>query len=217
MSKRFLDPDNGLMITLAQIGDCFYLSLFWILGCFPIVTVGASSAALYDACYHSFRKGEKTSWQQFLKTYKENWKTGIVPSLIYLILFFGMGKGMIGIWNRVAVGEGSWAVFAGCGVAAVLVLGMLSILFPMLSRFDNSTGALLKNTVLLAMAHLPRTVGLGMITAGSMALCARLIFPVVFMPALTALIGSLYIEPMFKPYLPEETEETEENEEMPLE
>ena len=31
------------------------------------------------------------------------------------------------------------------------------------------------------------------------------------MPALTALISSLYIEPMFKPYLPEE------NEEMPLE
>ena len=202
MSKRFLDPDNGLMITLAQIGDCFYLSLFWILGCFPIVTVGASSAALYDACYHSFRKGEKTSWQQFLKTYKENWKAGIVPSLIYLILFFGMGKGMIGIWNRVAVGEGSWAVFAGCGVAAVLVLGMLSILFPMLSRFENPFGVLLKNTVFLGFANLPRTLALGFLNAMTVMLCAVFVIPLFFLPSLAALIGSVLIEPMFRPFMP---------------
>jgi len=214
VSRRFLDPDNGLMITLAQIGDCFYLSLFWILGCFPIVTVGASTAALYDACYHGFRKGEKTSWQQFLKSYKANWKAGILPSVLYLAVFWGLLRTMIRIWNRVAVGEGSWAVFAGAGVVVVLVLGVLSILFPMLSRFENSTAGLLKNTLLLAMAHLPRTLGLGAITAGAMILCARLIFPVVFMPALAALISSLYIEPMFKPYLPEESEEKEE---MPLE
>ena len=196
MSRRFLDPDNGLMITLSQIGDCFYLSLFWILGCFPIVTVGASTAALYDACYHGFRKGEKTSWQRFLSSYKANWKAGILPSVLYLVIFCGLVRGTIGLWNGVATGSGSWAVFAGAGLIAVLVLGVLSLLFPVLSRFENSTAGLLKNTLLLAMAHLPRTLGLGVITLGSIILCARLIFPVVFMPALTALISSLYIEPI---------------------
>jgi len=214
VSRRFFDPDNGLMVTLAQIGDCFYLSLFWLLGCFPLVTIGASTAALYDACYHGFRKGEKTSWQQFLKCYKENWKTGIVPSLVYLAVFAGLARIMIGLWNGVATGNGSWAVFAGVGLIAVLVLGVLGVMFPMMSRFENSVGVLLKNTVLLAMANLPRTLGLGIITLGSVILCARLIFPLFFLPALATLISTLYLEPMFKPYMPEEPEE---NEELPLE
>ena len=213
MSRRFFEEDNGLMSLLSQIGDCFYLSLFWILGCFPVVTVGASTAALYDACYHAFRKGEKTSWHQFLKCYKENWKTGILPSILYLAVFAGVGRVMIILWNQVAVGAGSWAVFAGGGVAAALVLGILSVLFPMMSRFDNSVGGLLKNTLLLALANLPRTLCLGLLTAASIVFCARLLAPLFFLPALTAAASTFFLEPMFKPYMPEEPEESE----MPLE
>jgi hypothetical protein len=32
------------------------------------------------------------------------------------------------------------------------------------------------------------------------------VFPVFFLPGVAALLGSFLIEPMFKPYLPEETE-----------
>lgn len=217
MFRRFLDSDNGLMITLAQIGDCVFLSLFWLLGCFPVITIGASTAALYDACYHGFRKREKTSWQQFVRTFRENWKAGILPTAVYLACFIGLVRGMILIWNHTVTGDLSWAVFAGAAVVAALALGILSVLFPMLSRFENSVGALLKNTVLLALANLPRTLGLGIVTMGSVLLCARLIFPLFFLPALTALISALYLEPMFQPYMPEKPGEETEDSEMPLE
>ena len=86
----------------------------------------------------------------------------------------------------------------------VVLLGVLSVLFPLLSRFENSTAMLLKNTVLLAAANLPRTLGLGLLNAVSAFLCVRYVFPVFFLPALAALIGTLLIEPMFKPFLPED-------------
>ena len=35
-------------------------------------------------------------------------------------------------------------------------------------------------------------------------LCARYVFPLFFLPALAALISTLAVEPMFKPYLPQE-------------
>ena len=59
MFRNLLKPDSPLMITMTQITDCIFLSLFWLLGCIPVVTIGASFAGLYDAAYRGFRKGEK--------------------------------------------------------------------------------------------------------------------------------------------------------------
>ena len=49
MFKNLFNPESGLMITMSWVTDCIFLSLFWIVTSFPLVTIGASSAALYDA------------------------------------------------------------------------------------------------------------------------------------------------------------------------
>ena len=46
MFRNLLKPDSGLMITLTQLTDTIFLSLFWILGCIPVITIGTSCAAL---------------------------------------------------------------------------------------------------------------------------------------------------------------------------
>lgn len=204
MFKSLFNPDNALMITLNQITDCIFLSLFWLLGCFPVVTAGASFAALYDASFRGIRKKEKNSWQRFGKVFKTNWKAGILPTVVFLIAVFLLGKTMIGLWNSAVAGNLSWMAFSGLAFVGVVILGILSILFPMLSRFENSLAGLLKNTVLIGFANLPRTVALGVLNAVTVMLCVRFVVPLFFLPALSALIGSLFLEPMFKPYMPKE-------------
>ena len=202
MFRKFLNPDNALMITMTQITDCIFLSIFWLLGCIPVVTIGTSFAALYDATYRAFRKGEKHSWGRFLEVYKENWKAGILPTVVFLAAATLLTKAMVGLWNSAVAGTLPWMLFSGGAFVGILVLGILSVLFPMLSRFENGVGALLKNTVFLAMANLPRTMALGFLNAAAGLLCAVYVIPVFFLPSLAALIGSLFIEPMFKPYMP---------------
>ncbi len=204
MFRNLFRPDSPLMITMSQITDCIFLSMFWLLGCLPVVTVGASFAAMYDAVYRGFRKGEKNSWQCFLRSFRRNWKDGIVPTVVFLAALCGIAAAMIGLWNNAVYGVISWGVFSAGAFVGVLALGVLSVLFPMLSRFENSTAMLLKNAVLVALANLPRTVGLGVVNAVSVFLCVRYVFPVFFLPALAALIGTLFIEPMFRPFLPED-------------
>lgn len=204
MFRNLFRPDSGLMITMTQITDCIFLSLFWLLGCIPVVTMGASFAALYDSVYYGFRRGDKHCWQRFLQTYKANWKGSILPTVVFLLVFVALAKSLIALWNAAVYGQVSWMLFSGGAFAGVLVLGVLSVLFPMLSRFENSFGALLKNTVFLAMANLPRTLLLGILNAGAVLLCLNYVFPLFFLPALAALIGTLFIEPMFKPYMPQE-------------
>ena len=201
MFRNLLRPDSPLMITMNQITDCIFLSLFWLVGCIPVVTAGASFAALYDSVYHTYRKGSRHGWQRFASTFKANWKGGIVPTVIFLVAAFALTKGLIGLWNAAVDGQISWMLFSAGALVGVLVLGILSVLFPMLSRFDNPLGALLKNTVFLALANLPRTLALGMLNAAAVFLCAQYVFPVFFLPALAALLGTLFLEPMFRPYL----------------
>ena len=206
MFRNLFRPDSPLMITMSQITDCIFLSMFWLLGCLPVVTVGASFAAMYDAVYRGFRKGEKNSWQCFLRSFRRNWKDGIVPTVVFLAAICGIGAAMIGLWNNAVYGVISWGMFSAGAFVGVLALGVLSVLFPMLSRFENSFPVLLKNTVFLALANLPRTLALGLLNAVAVMLCAVYVMPLFFLPSLAALIGSLFIEPMFKPFMPAEAE-----------
>ena len=204
MFRNLLKPDSALMITMTRITDCIFLSLFWILCCIPVVTAGASFAALYDASYRALRKNERNSWQRFFHVFKENWKAGILPTIVFLLAGWGLTKAVIGLWNLAVAGTMSWMLFSALAFIAVVLLGMLSVLFPMLSRFENSLGTLLKNTVFLSLANLPRTALLGIINAAALLLCIRLVVPLFFLPSLAALFGSFAIEPMFKPYMNDE-------------
>lgn len=204
MFRNLLNPENPLMIIMSRITDSIFLTLFWIMGCIPVITVGASFAALYDSVYRAFRCGERNGWQRFLATFKNNWKAGIVPGIVFGALIYALVRAMIFFWNSAVAESISWMLFAAIAFIGVLVLGILSVLFPLLSRFENSFAGLLKNTLLLALANLPRTLGLGLINAAAALLCIRFVFPVFFLPALAAFFGSYLLEPMFKPYMPDE-------------
>ena len=209
MFKNLFNPESNLMITMSQITDCIFLSLFWVLASFPVITIGASSAALYDAVYYGLRKGDKHSWGRFLRSFRSNLKPGLLPGVIYLALFCLGIWALIQVWNAAVWEQVSFALFSAAAFAVLLALGILSILFPMLSRFHNSLWGLLRNTLLLGLVNLPRTLGLGMVNAVSIALCAKFIFPLFFLPALASLIDTLFLEPMFKPYMGEDEEKTE--------
>lgn len=201
MLRNLFRPDSGLMIVMTQITDCIFLSLFWILGCIPVVTVGTACAALYDAVYRGFRQGDRHPWQRFWQVFRQNWKAGLVPTLLFLVLFSLLAKAVISVWNAAAAGLIPWMLFSAAAVLAVTALGILSLAFPVLSRFENSFLGLLKNTLLLALANLPRTVLFGLFNTAAILLCARFIFPLFFLPALTALLSTLAVEPMFRPFL----------------
>lgn len=203
MFRRMFGPDSDLMIVMTWITDTIFLSLFWMLGCALGITAGASAAALYDAVFYAFRKHSRHSWGRFWHTFVKSLKASLLPTVVCLLVGVGVGWMGIQLWNS-AVTEGKWLLFAVGAVIGVVILGMMSVLFPMLSRFENSLGQLLGNTVRIALANLPRTAALGVIYGVTIFFCIRLIIPIFILPALASLLSTLFIEPMFKPYLPED-------------
>ena len=204
MFRNLLRPDSPLMITMTQITDVIFLSLFWLVGCIPVVTIGASFAALYDGVYYGFRRGDKHSWQRFWHSFRQNLKPGLLPTVIFLAVSAAVLWLGIRLWNSAVYGSISWGVFAGAAFVILLLLGIGSILFPQLSRFENPTAVLFANTFRLGMANLPLTLGLGLVNGAVIFLCVRYVVPLFFLPALGSLISTLFLEPMFRPYMPEE-------------
>ena len=79
-----------------------------------------------------------------------------------------------------------------------LPLGAACWVFPILSRCTLGFGALNKTALKLAVAHLPSTVVLVLMTAEIAWLSVQWIFPLAFMPAVLMLLWSLFTEPAFK-------------------
>ena len=206
--KNIFNPDSPLMITMSQISDCIFLSLLWLLCCFPVITCGASCAALYDSVFRSFREDEKYSWGRFFKSFKSNFKSSLLPTVLFIALASLIVKAAVAAWNGAVLGSISWMLFAGAALLLCLALGILGLMFPVLSRFENSFFGLVKNTLFLGLANLPRSLVLGLAYAASAFLCLRFIVPLFFLPALITLISTVLIEPMFRPFMPAEVEDT---------
>ena len=59
--------DGPLMQLLNKLADLLTLSILWLLGCLPIVTIGASTTALYYAVMKMIR-GEGRVSSNFFKS-----------------------------------------------------------------------------------------------------------------------------------------------------
>lgn len=204
MARSFFNPENALWSTVGQITDVIFLSLFWFLGCLPIVTIGPATAALYDSVWRYFRRKEPHPWHRFFHSFRQNLKSGIFASILWLPMALGLGWGMIQVWNAAVYGQISWAVFAGIALAAFMLVGFLSLVFPLLSRFETGVGQLFGNAIRLALGNLPQTLGLAAVSCVGLFLCVRFIFPLFFVPAVAALASTLLVEPVLKPFMPQE-------------
>ena len=83
----------------------------------------------------------------------------------------------------------------------LLPIGMISYLFPVLSRFTFGAGGLIGTCWKLALNHLPSTLLLGLLTAAAAWACLSFWIPVLVLPAVAALLASLPLERIFRPYL----------------
>ena len=184
---------------MAKLADVLVLSLLWLLCSVPIVTVGAATAALYDAAARCVRGGENGPWGRFLRTFRAELSTAIPAALacgLPLLLFFWIFR-----WLRLAAQAGvpgMEVLSAAYLVVLILPVGTFCWMFPLLSRFTFRPLGLLWTAFPLALAHLPSTVMVVLLTVAVVAVSLWLVVPIFFAPCLLILLWSLFMEPVFR-------------------
>ncbi len=163
MKEKLFSPENPINGVLSRIFDLFILNLLWLLCCVPVVTIGASTAAMYSLTLGWMERKEKPVVRGFFRALKENMKQGIVLSLL-LILAAGIFLADFHILGRQ---EGNLAglAYGFCIILLLAVVSIFSYVFPLVAKFENTLVQTFKNAWRLAASHLLSTLAVVLINS----------------------------------------------------
>jgi len=151
--RGILHPYGPLMTTLRKIGDLVILNFLMLLFSLPVVTIGAAWTAGHFAALKILRNEDKIL-RDFWDSFRENFKQATV---IWLGMLLVIGVGVLGIWY---FGQ-SVKMIAACILALLLLVFFVGLwVFPVLSKFVNTTVNTVSNAVILAFRHIFRTVAM---------------------------------------------------------
>lgn len=202
--RNLFDPNALLWRWCSRILDFMVLSILWFFCSIPAVTMGAASTALYDAAVHGIRRDEPGAYVRFFRTFRRELKTASLATLLWGAALAAL------LWSGQFVGtaiqEPGPVLAAAAAVVLLLffVLGTVSWMFPLLSRFEFSFRALNRTAWQFLIVHLPSSICLVLLLAGSAWVCFRFWFPVCFLPCVEALLASFPVERAFRKHMPPE-------------
>lgn len=217
---RIFNFEGPVFSFLSRLADLFWLNLLFIVCSIPIVTIGASTTAMYYVTLKMAKNEEGYITQSFFKSFKQNFKQSTVIWLIYLVvsvvlvldLRIANGGSLAGIFDSNAVSN---VVIVSVSLMGVLLLMTETYVFPILAQFDNTVKNTIKNAFFISIRHLPYTFLMLVLAAIPVVLmwftpAAFLLIFIIF--ALVAYINSTFFTKIFANYMPKEsTEEENEN------
>ena len=201
MLRRFFNPDSLIWKPLGFLGDLVVLSLLWAVCSLPLVTLGASCAALYDTAVSVLRQKNGTPFSRFFPVFRRELKEGVLSTLLCaggLLVIALLFLAVLRLFPGLAERGGLVSVIAV--LIAFFFLGFLCWVWPVLSRFTLSLGALHVTALRLTLGHSLRSAGMALVWGLALGFSLRFVAPLFFLPGAAAWLCSFLIEPVFRPY-----------------
>ncbi len=153
---KIFDVDSPLMQALSKVSDLVILNLLTLACCLPVITIGPALTALNHVALKIARNEETYITKSFFKSFKENFRQGV---LIWL-LFLALGTVLVCDYFILLGSDTRYASVMQVLilVAAAFVIFTFLYTFPVLARFHNTIKATLKNAFMISVAQFPKTI-----------------------------------------------------------
>ena len=190
--------DNPVWVFLTKCVDLFIICLLWILFSLPVVTIGASTAALYHSVHKTILNSEGYPSKTFWHSFRTNWKQGIILTLLCLLpAAFCWTSWQFA--DRLGEGHPVGLVYRTAAIlAAVLTFSTLLYLFPLLSRFYMSTKELIRASFALAIIRAGFTLLLDLVIAVCILGIYLVPAAIFILPGLGAMAAERLVEPAIR-------------------
>ena len=208
--NNLLNLDGPVMQVINKIVYSVYLNILWFICCIPIVTAGASTTALFYVTLKISKNEEGNITKAFFHSFKENLKQGTIIWLI--LLFLGIILGVDGyVLYHMRFENVFWTLCTAFFlIAAAAYAVVLMYIFPLLARFDNTTGAMFKNALFMGIRFLLCTILMAVIYFVMLLIVVRFFTPaVIFGEGLCALLCSYLLSNILQ-LCQEKTEDNQE-------
>lgn len=154
--------DSPVIAFLNKLTDLVLLNVLWLICSLPVVTIGASTTAMYYVSITSIRSGDGYVVKRFLRSFKENFRL-ITPVWLVMMVCGALLAGDVIFWSQI---QGAFA--KGMLVMSVIVAVLLFMIelwiFPVFAKLMGSRRELLKNAAAFAVGYLPYTAIILLIT-----------------------------------------------------
>ena len=152
----FFRSDSWFSDLLSRFSSLIILNLLFLCSCIPIFTLGAALSAMYDVVFRMDTDREGRLISTYFRSFLENFKKSTPVWLLFLLIS--------------AASCANAVIFSGLGGIAGNALFVFSVIilinciliagytFPLISQFENTIPNHLKNSLLLSVANLPRTL-----------------------------------------------------------
>ncbi len=148
-------PGGRLIRFLTAVCDLMILNILLAASCITVVFSGDGVVSLYTVTLRMFRGTEDSPGKSFLRALRGNFIPS-VPSTLLLLA----DVTMIAVLRQVLYAETlllSPTVFVLLTIITIFLTALLSYLFPLTARFNNTFVRHLGNAARLAVANLPVT------------------------------------------------------------
>lgn len=174
-----LDEGVSIIEAVSQLRFFFMLFVALILVGFSMIVFGPFQAALSYVFRNYIRGISGFFWQDFLRSFKENWKKSTIAMFISIIVTIGLLLN-IGFYSSMYTGKYSQAISVAFIVVFYFVVCVQMYIYPMIASLELPLRKIYKNAILFTMARILPTIGI--ITLQTIVL--------LLIPAMMVLLGS---------------------------
>ncbi|MCR4707714.1 MAG: YesL family protein [Clostridiales bacterium] len=160
---RFFSYESKFSQLVLKLCYACFLNLLWFICSIPIITIGASTAALYYTSFKIVREEDNHAGAMFFRAFRDNFKQATVLWLIMLAFGIFLSGDIYILYHLRRTTEGPMAVIwtlmlAFVIVAAVFYVIILEYVFPLVASVKNTNIAMLKNSFLIGTHYLFATI-----------------------------------------------------------
>ena len=211
MRIPFLDEDSTFIDVLGKIADLAILSMLFFLVSIPLVTLGASLTALYEAVVTSVRGKKAYPSRVFWQSFREKWKLATPLWILYVLAFLILVFNFLFAfhqYNNVGV------ILLGGNALVFVLLGFQVIYtFALIAKGYRGFGNVVKMAFMYGIAHLPYSVlALIILLIGITLISMTYGVLGVLLPGFLCALISLPLEKVFEQHLEEDLDGDREEE-----
>ena len=161
--KNLFGMDGPVMRAISDLSKLVYLNILTLVFCLPVVTAGASLAAMHYIAMEMIEERGGPLLPEFWKRFRQNLRNA---TPIWLILG---GAGVFLYIDYRLISGGRLSVPRGMLIPimalALIVLAIFVYAIPLTAKFEFTTSACFRNAAILSVAYLPRTLLMMVFTA----------------------------------------------------
>ncbi len=151
--RNIFSIDNIFFRFMARLSDLILLNFLWIIFSLPIVTIGASTTALFSISLKLASDNEEYIFKEFIDSFKKNFKKSSIAWIIILaisiilivnLIFWPRFQSLIGYFTTTLI---MFLIF--------IFLIITPYIFPILSKYEVTLKDIIKFSALLSIKYLP--------------------------------------------------------------